>query len=1022
MGGRPEVTPALTNGNVPAGRDSWNLAGNESGLVSAQESMGRLTASFKLFRASNRRDERLKFLREMQQEVEAVRAIFLSANFLLWGAFSYSLSALLQASANGPGYLTPSAYRTICGALDLLRKVLVPGSGLEVLIPESRWRGAVAAPITAMVVDDDLICGRALDMAMRRHDMKTKVCEGAPEALRQLRDTQFDVIFSDIMMPGMDGFAFSTEVRKLPNHRLTPVILVTSLSDLETRSRSVLIGCCDFIAKPISPSEVAVKAFAFGLKHRMEAMGDACPPQEAPLVPDQPTAPAPRNATSHGVIQLDHQGRVKSANQRCCDLLGYAGQEVVGCLFQALFPADLQAEETGKTVGQLLAGKSADLPAIALTARCKDGSGIKLSVHLRNFTRDGVRTVVGLLSAAAESEAGNSCGAPPPSAALEAAVRPPQEPLAAAGDVDAAEARAAQSQVEPTPRRDDLDDPGESPAALQAVISALEDELRAKHLSIGQEQARRQDLERQIQQLTARRVELEQEIAERQRVAQEAQRRGTELAEAQARLEQDLAARILEARQAQERAAELEKTQQSRSAELEGALEREAQLKQQCAALDQQLGSLNQALAQSRQELVQENQRRLSAEEQAGQLGQARTELERELDQRKQAEASLQHDLESVRAQMQAHLDRLESELEQGKRQAEQTRRSATELAEAQARLEQELAARTRQAQEAQERTAELERTLQQLTARRVELEKEIEERQRGAQEAQGRGTEVAEARARLEQELDQRRQAEARLEHDLESVQAQMQAHLETLASEQEKLRTTTARLEAAEAQTGSLQQQHAALTAELAESHQGQAELRDGHLALEEELRARRLFVEQEQARRQDLEREIQELTARRVELEQEIEKRKGEAQEAQRRGTEVAEARARLEQELDQRRQAEARLEHDLESVQAQMQAHLETLASEQEKLRTTTARLEAAEAQTGSLQQQHAALTAELAESHQSQAGLRDGHRALEEELRARRLFVEQEQARRQDLKRQIQRLTARQVGLEKEMEE
>ena len=279
MRGRAEVTPALALGNAPEALDACDLAGNESGLVSAQESLGRLTASFKLFRTSSRRDERLKFLREMQEEVEALRATFLNANFLLWGAFSYSLSALLQASANGPGYLTPSANRTICDALDLLRKVLVPGSGWEVLIPESRWRGAVAAPITAMVVDDDLICGRALDLAMRRHDMKTKVCEGAQEALLHLRDNEFDVIFSDIMMPGMDGFAFSTEVRKLPNHRLTPVILVTSLSDLETRTRSVLIGCCDFIAKPISPSEVAVKAFAFGLKHRMDAMGDACPPQ-----------------------------------------------------------------------------------------------------------------------------------------------------------------------------------------------------------------------------------------------------------------------------------------------------------------------------------------------------------------------------------------------------------------------------------------------------------------------------------------------------------------------------------------------------------------------------------------------------------------------------------------------------------------------------------------------------------------------------------------------------------------------
>ena len=99
------------------------------------------------------------------------------------------------------------------------------------------------------------------------------------------------------------------------------------------------------------------------------------------------------------------------------------------------------------------------------------------------------------------------------------------------------------------------------------------------------------------------------------------------------------------------------------------------------------------------------------------------------------------------------------------------------------------------------------------------------------------------------------------------------MRAHLETLASEQEKLRTTTARLEAAEAQPGTLQQQQAALTAELAEARQGQAELRNSRSALEEELNAKRVLIEQHQARRQRLERQIQELAERRAGLEFEL-----------------------------------------------------------------------------------------------------------------------------------------------------
>ena len=127
-------------------------------------------------------------------------------------------------------------------------------------------------PIRMLAVDDDPVCLRTLMMlASNNNGVRLVACDGAEPALRQLKTGDFDLILSDILMPGMDGFEFVAEVRKLPKHRATPVVFVTALSDFETRSRSVLSGGCDLIAKPFTAGEVLVKALTLGLKRRFDS-------------------------------------------------------------------------------------------------------------------------------------------------------------------------------------------------------------------------------------------------------------------------------------------------------------------------------------------------------------------------------------------------------------------------------------------------------------------------------------------------------------------------------------------------------------------------------------------------------------------------------------------------------------------------------------------------------------------------------------------------------------------------------
>jgi twitching motility two-component system response regulator PilG len=79
------------------------------------------------------------------------------------------------------------------------------------------------------------------------------------------------LILLDISMPQLDGFQLCSELRKLPAHEKTPVIFVTCHSDFESRSRGILSGGNDLIAKPILAVELAVKAVTHLLRRGLPA-------------------------------------------------------------------------------------------------------------------------------------------------------------------------------------------------------------------------------------------------------------------------------------------------------------------------------------------------------------------------------------------------------------------------------------------------------------------------------------------------------------------------------------------------------------------------------------------------------------------------------------------------------------------------------------------------------------------------------------------------------------------------------
>src|ERR1700693_1163005 len=110
---------------------------------------------------------------------------------------------------------------------------------------------------TVLVVDDDpgarLLIGTALEMAGFR---VTTAADGRT-ALDEVHGQTFDCVVLDVVMPGLSGFEVCTALRTLPNSRHVPILMQTSLDDVDSVNRAYDAGATDFSSKGINPMLLA---------------------------------------------------------------------------------------------------------------------------------------------------------------------------------------------------------------------------------------------------------------------------------------------------------------------------------------------------------------------------------------------------------------------------------------------------------------------------------------------------------------------------------------------------------------------------------------------------------------------------------------------------------------------------------------------------------------------------------------------------------------------------------------------
>ena len=108
-----------------------------------------------------------------------------------------------------------------------------------------------------LVVEDDKDLNRTVCAFLNQNGYKATGCLNASDAYDAMYDTMFDLIVSDIMMPGIDGFEFAKTVRSL-NENL-PILFMTARDDIASKQRGFRIGIDDYMVKPIDLDELFLR-------------------------------------------------------------------------------------------------------------------------------------------------------------------------------------------------------------------------------------------------------------------------------------------------------------------------------------------------------------------------------------------------------------------------------------------------------------------------------------------------------------------------------------------------------------------------------------------------------------------------------------------------------------------------------------------------------------------------------------------------------------------------------------------
>src|SRR5437762_13496275 len=105
-----------------------------------------------------------------------------------------------------------------------------------------------------LIIDDDANTLASLARAFRMAGHEATVCDSATRALELVKSQRFDLIFSDVVMPGKDGISFLEDLKTLGI--ATPTVMISGQASVEMAVKATRLGAVDFLEKPLSTDKL----------------------------------------------------------------------------------------------------------------------------------------------------------------------------------------------------------------------------------------------------------------------------------------------------------------------------------------------------------------------------------------------------------------------------------------------------------------------------------------------------------------------------------------------------------------------------------------------------------------------------------------------------------------------------------------------------------------------------------------------------------------------------------------------
>jgi two-component system, HptB-dependent secretion and biofilm response regulator len=182
--------------------------------------------------------------------------------------------------------------------------------------------------IRVMVVDDTAANRNLMEAFLRKLGFRSIAAKDGREAVDLFQRERPDMILMDLMMPEMDGFEATRRIRKLQGARWVPIVILSALNTDQDVVAGLEAEADDYLVKPI-----AFAVFAAKLRTMVRLLS-----AQRNLESALGRISTITNAVIDGIISIDEQGIIQSANPAAAHIFGYPETELVGQNVKILMP------------------------------------------------------------------------------------------------------------------------------------------------------------------------------------------------------------------------------------------------------------------------------------------------------------------------------------------------------------------------------------------------------------------------------------------------------------------------------------------------------------------------------------------------------------------------------------------------------------------------------------------------------------------------------------------------------------